>query len=97
VSGGELFDHVYANEFLNEPEAAQFVFQILRAIQHLHRRHIAHLDIKPENIMLRERGQPLIKLIDFGLSRQLLPGTCVREMIGTPEFVGPFSERALNR
>jgi death-associated protein kinase len=49
------------------------------------------LDIKPENIMLRERGKPLIKLIDFGLSRQLAPGTCIREMIGTPEFVGAQS------
>ena len=30
-----------------------------------------------------------VKLIDFGLSRKILPGTEVREMLGTPEFVSP--------
>lgn len=38
--------------------------------------------------MLRRRGETRIKLIDFGLSRRILPGTVVRDMIGTPEFVG---------
>lgn len=38
--------------------------------------------------MLRRRGEPRIKLIDFGLSRRILPGTIVKDMIGTPEFVG---------
>ncbi|KAL3109084.1 hypothetical protein niasHT_012646 [Heterodera trifolii] len=89
VCGGELFEHVCQHEFLSESEAAQFLFQILRAVKHLHRMHIAHLDLKPENIILRERGQHFVKLIDFGLSRKLLPGSCVREMIGTPEFVAP--------
>uniref|UniRef100_A0A914H7B7 Non-specific serine/threonine protein kinase n=1 Tax=Globodera rostochiensis TaxID=31243 RepID=A0A914H7B7_GLORO len=89
VSGGELFEHVCQHEYLTESEAAQFLFQILRAVQHLHRLHIAHLDLKPENIILREQGEHFVKLIDFGLSRKLLPGSCVREMIGTPEFVAP--------
>ena len=32
---------------------------------------------------------PLLKLIDFGLSRKLNPKEEVREMLGTPEFVSP--------
>lgn len=38
--------------------------------------------------MLRKKGESKIKLIDFGLSRRILPGTVVKDMIGTPEFVG---------
>ncbi|KAH7728387.1 CAMK/DAPK/DAPK protein kinase [Aphelenchoides avenae] len=89
VSGGELFDHVCANEYLNEPEAASFIRQILYGVQHLHDRFVVHLDIKPENIMLKRRGEAQIKLIDFGLSRRILPGATVKDMIGTPEFVAP--------
>jgi serine/threonine protein kinase len=37
VSGGELFDHVCANEYLDEAEASAFIKQILYGLQHLHR------------------------------------------------------------
>lgn len=40
--------------------------------------------------MLLKRGESRVKLIDFGLSRQILPGTICKDMIGTPEFVGEW-------
>uniref|UniRef100_A0A0N4Y655 Serine/threonine kinase (inferred by orthology to a S. mansoni protein) n=1 Tax=Nippostrongylus brasiliensis TaxID=27835 RepID=A0A0N4Y655_NIPBR len=89
VSGGELFDHVCARECLDEVEAAAFVRQILLGIKHLHSLHIVHLDIKPENVMLKQRGDAQVKLIDFGLSRFIPPGDTVKDMVGTPEFVAP--------
>ncbi|KAK5982941.1 Serine/threonine kinase, partial [Trichostrongylus colubriformis] len=89
VSGGELFDHVCARECLDEVEAAAFVRQILLGIKHLHSLHIVHLDIKPENVMLKKRGDAQVKLIDFGLSRLIPPGHTVKDMVGTPEFVAP--------
>ncbi|VDM11902.1 unnamed protein product [Wuchereria bancrofti] len=78
-----MFDYVSAKECLGETEAAAFIEQILLAIKHLHDNHV------PENVMLRRRGESKIKLIDFGLSRRILPGTVVKDMIGTPEFVAP--------
>lgn len=36
--------------------------------------------------------EKIVKLIDFGLSRQINPGQIVREMVGTPEFVAPESK-----
>lgn len=89
VSGGELFDHVCAKECLDEVEAAAFIKQILLAVRHLHSLHIVHLDIKPENVMLKQRGDSQIKIIDFGLSREIEPGAVVKDMVGTPEFVAP--------
>uniref|UniRef100_A0A1I7X9H6 Protein kinase domain-containing protein n=1 Tax=Heterorhabditis bacteriophora TaxID=37862 RepID=A0A1I7X9H6_HETBA len=89
VSGGELFDHVCAKECLDEAEAAAFIKQILLGIKHLHSLNIVHLDIKPENVMLKKRGDSQVKLIDFGLSRRILPGHTVKDMVGTPEFVAP--------
>lgn len=40
--------------------------------------------------MLVNKGDLKIKLIDFGLSRRILPGTIIKDMVGTPEFVGLF-------
>ena len=55
----------------------------------MHSKNIAHLDLKPENIMLKSASSHSLKLIDFGLSRKIKPGEEVREMLGTPEFVSP--------
>ncbi len=38
--------------------------------------------------MLLDRGCSRLKIIDFGLSRKMKDGTEVRELLGTPEFVG---------
>ncbi|TKR62382.1 hypothetical protein L596_026357 [Steinernema carpocapsae] len=89
VSGGELFDHVCGKECLDEAEAAAFIKQILLAVRHLHSHFVVHLDIKPENVMLKTRGETQIKLIDFGLSRQICPGVPVKDIVGTPEFIAP--------
>jgi serine/threonine protein kinase len=32
-----------------------------------------------------------IKLIDFGLAKELKPGKTIKTMQGTPEFVGKFT------
>lgn len=46
--------------------------------------------------MLLDRDCPQVKLIDFGLSRKMLPGVETRDMIGTPEFVGECFQNKLN-
>ena len=89
LRGGELFDFISEKERLSEEEASDFIQQILLGLKHMHSKNIAHLDLKPENIMLKNENGHLLKLIDFGLSRKIKPGEEVREMLGTPEFVSP--------
>lgn len=86
ISGGELFHWSPPNE----SEAAHVVRQVLMALSHLHSHQVAHLDIKPENILLfTPPPMPNIKLIDLGLSLRLTPGSQHRALFGTPEFVAP--------
>eukprot|EP00095_Tigriopus_kingsejongensis_P003639 maker-scaffold606_size125303-snap-gene-0.15 protein:Tk03639 transcript:maker-scaffold606_size125303-snap-gene-0.15-mRNA-1 annotation:"death-associated protein kinase 2 isoform x2" len=89
LRGGELFDFISEKERLSEEEASNFIKQILLGLKHMHSKYIAHLDLKPENIMLKTENSPLLKLIDFGLSRKIKPDEEIREMLGTPEFVSP--------
>lgn len=89
VQGGELFEYISEKEQLSEAEASAFVKQILLGVQYLHSKNIAHLDLKPENIMLLRKEAQQIKLIDFGLAQKLSDESNIRRMQGTPEFVAP--------
>lgn len=66
-AGGGKFPKPFA-----EATVARIIKQILLAIKHMHDRGICHRDLKLENIMVETRkldeGQPLIKVIDFGLA-----------------------------
>ncbi|XP_058231580.1 death-associated protein kinase 1 isoform X2 [Hemibagrus wyckioides] len=91
VAGGELFDFLAEKESLSEEEATEFLKQILDGVNYLHSKHIAHFDLKPENIMLLNRNvpHPRIKLIDFGLAHKIDFSNDFKNIFGTPEFVAP--------
>ncbi|XP_026480878.1 LOW QUALITY PROTEIN: cyclin-dependent kinase 14-like [Ctenocephalides felis] len=44
-----------------------FLFQLLRGLSYCHRRRVLHRDVKPQNLLISERGE--LKLADFGLAR----------------------------
>ncbi|KAF6766575.1 kinase-like domain-containing protein, partial [Ephemerocybe angulata] len=78
-TGGDLFTYVSTanmrNHRLCEAEAKYIMFQLLKALEYLHNRHIAHRGTLmtsqcPENILLYAPGPyPRVLIADFGLAR----------------------------
>jgi len=73
-------------------EAIQLLIPITEALDYAHSQGVVHRDVKPSNILLTERGQPL--LTDFGIAKVLdveetmdLTGTSAA--VGTPEYMAP--------
>lgn len=50
-TGGELYDKIHTNGYLNERNARKYLWKILYAVNYLHKIGICHRDLKPENFL----------------------------------------------
>ena len=67
LDGGSLADYVKKHGALSVGAAKKILKPVADAVAFLHCNRITHLDIKPDNIMFRSNGDPV--LIDFGLAK----------------------------
>ncbi|MCP9264251.1 Immunoglobulin I-set domain protein [Dirofilaria immitis] len=70
----------------SERQVQIFIKQLLCALKCMHDRKIAHLDIRPEVILLQDDH---LRLADFGQSRRLVRGKVTANIMGSPEFISP--------
>jgi serine/threonine protein kinase len=100
VGGGSLAQRV--TELVREPrQAARLVAAAARALHHAHQLGVCHRDVKPGNILLRDRGQRLADLdacvIDFGLAKRIRTGAPPARSgvpVGTPGYTPPEQIRS---
>src|SRR5213596_933746 len=70
--------------------AVALMAKVARAVQYAHEQGILHRDLKPGNILLDGRGEPMVS--DFGLAKWLEPtGRLTRtpSIFGTPGYIAP--------
>ncbi len=95
---GESLAALCARERRLEPRrAAGLVRTVAEAVDYAHRLGVLHLDLKPGNVLIDERGEPLVA--DFGLARRLdesLPQDG-GEVSGTPSYMAPEQATATGR
>src|SRR5215813_3740178 len=89
AGGGSLLDAAPA--LRGEPRrAVALMAKVARAVQYAHGQGILHRDLKPGNILLDGRGEPLVS--DFGLAKWLDTSshlTHTPSIFGTPGYIAP--------
>ena len=89
AGGGSLLDAAPA--LRSEPRrAVALMAKVARAVQYAHGQGILHRDLKPGNILLDGRGEPLVS--DFGVSKCLEPTSNLTRTLtafGAPDYVAP--------
>ncbi|XP_065353511.1 neither inactivation nor afterpotential protein C isoform X2 [Cloeon dipterum] len=90
--GGTVIDMVKAlhksDKKLSELHIAHILKETIKAVVYLHQNHYMHRDIRASNILLTKSGE--IKLIDFGLSRELRSTMGKRgSTVGSPCWMAP--------
>jgi len=86
LQGGELFTHLRNKGKLPEQTARFYAASVVYAFSTLHAKRIAYRDLKPENLVMDSNGY--VKLVDFGLAKQLLSGK-TWTLCGTPDYLAP--------
>ena len=96
VEGGTL--KAYAGSPMPIGQVVQLLLPVARALEYAHEENLIHRDVKPANILISKKGQPMLS--DFGIAKILdledsntLTGTNVG--VGTPEYMAP--EQGLGR
>ncbi|MBN3894579.1 MAG: YARHG domain-containing protein [Nostoc sp. NOS(2021)] len=101
IEGDTLTGKVQKQGLFSEAAVQELFMNLLPVLDYVHSKHIVHRDIKPDNIIVRQRdGKPV--LIDFGAVRESM-GTVVNSqgnptssiVIGTPGYMP--SEQAAGR
>ena len=73
-----------------EDEARWFFQQFIIGLDYCHRMGIANRDIKLDNILLHGRdSRPVVKICDFGYSKDEVAGSICKTACGTPEYMAP--------
>ena len=89
--GGRSLDAIYKNLLrrggrISEKVLGKIAEAVLRGLSYLHEKKVIHRDIKPQNILLNEKGQ--VKLCDFGVSGEAV-NSLATTFTGTSFYMAP--------
>jgi serine/threonine protein kinase len=98
VNGKGLDRKLEKEKQLKLEQFVEIFLQACDALGHAHEKGIIHRDLKPSNLMLVDNGTkfPLVKIVDFGISKILpngrFPGqdlTSAGDVVGSPLYMSP--------
>ena len=97
VKGQTLKELIRKSGRIRPARAVQMTMRILAAVDHAHRNHIVHRDIKPQNILVDENG--VVKVADFGIARLTTSGSTLTQndgnVLGSVHYFSPEQANGL--
>jgi uncharacterized protein (TIGR02145 family) len=95
IEGETIEQYLKAGKRFSNDEIKRYFNKLLEAVQYVHTENLIHRDIKPSNVMLVNGN---IKLLDFGIARDLQPDAALDETgtnirMGTPIYMSPEQVR----
>lgn len=92
VGGPSLSTVIKSGGPLSLSRAANIVEQACAALQAAHRQGIVHRDIKPSNIIFVNSSTDRIKIVDFGIAKDMTSDrtfTNTGQIVGSPPYMSP--------
>jgi len=83
---GELYKELTRKKKFTEAKAASYAWDLIKALQYCHARHVIHRDLKPENILIGANGS--LKIADFGYAVHALNSRRAT-VCGTLDYLAP--------
>jgi serine/threonine-protein kinase len=93
IKGQTLKELIKSKGTLGVEFATNIAIQICYALEHAHKNHIVHRDIKSHNILLKEDNS--VKVTDFGIARAVSSSTITNtgNVIGSVHYFSPEQAR----
>ncbi len=91
VDGITLNKYINKKGVLSNEETISISLQVARGIKAAHDKGIIHRDIKPQNIVINDKG--IAKITDFGIARAITSTTKNISVIGTVHYISPEQVR----
>ncbi|XP_055988757.1 serine/threonine-protein kinase 32B [Sorex fumeus] len=85
--GGDLRYHLQQNVHFSEGAVKLYICELALALEYLQQFHIIHRDIKPDNILLDERGH--VHVTDFNIATVVKGSEKASSMAGTKPYMAP--------
>lgn len=88
MEGGSLREYIIEKKVLSLNEFIYIFTQISKGILDIHKKNIIHLDIKPENILFKDKEGKTVKIGDLGIAK-LAIGRLVAASYLSPAYAAP--------